>query len=370
MSRQKIHAQVIRIGNPPFCLKSYRQCRGCFGWRNMIRAARSKAAWQDRPIKCLLTGLTLKIGGIPEDTDLITGGNTDAIQLKSRGFHKPGTIEETIDLLVKYQRDACLIAGGTDILPRHQGDGNRLTAGHLIDISGLGLDYIQNTDAGIHIGAATRINDLISSPVFSSEPYGVLAEAARVHSTHTIRNRATIGGNLCNASPCADLALPLLALDAYLVILGPNGKHLIDLESFFQGPNCTILEPDQMMQEILIPFTNHLSLSGFLKLGRHQTKIDTAIVNVATRLSFKENDCIDARIVIGSAGPMVFRAKKAEALIKTGILDDDAINLAAGTAMQEASPLDDIRASAAYRKEMVAELVKESLKIIMKRSLS
>lgn len=370
MSKQKSHAQVIRNGNPPFCLKSYRQCRGCFGWRNMIRAARSKTAWQDRPIKCLLTGLTLKMGVFPEDTGLTAGGNTGTIQLKSGDFHRPETIEETIDLLVKHPGNACLIAGGTDILPRRQGRENRLTEGHLIDISGLGLDYIQNTDAGIHIGAATRINDLISSPVFSSGPYGVLAEAARAHSTHTIRNRATIGGNICNASPCADLALPLLALDAFLVIAGPNGRNIVDLESFFQGPNCSVLEPGQIVQEIFIPFTKHLSLSGFIKLGRHQTKIDTAIVNVATRLSFKENDCIDARIVIGSAGPMVFRAKKAEALIKIGILDDDAINLAAGTAMQESSPLDDIRASAAYRKEMVAELVKESLKISLKRSLS
>ncbi|MCP4672137.1 MAG: hypothetical protein GY857_12615, partial [Desulfobacula sp.] len=216
------------------------------------------------------------------------------LQYNLENYYKPEDIEQAIHLLSEFGNSAQVIAGGTDILPRRQNGAKFNTTNHLIDISGLGLNYIKKSKDKICIGAATDINCLATSSHFYSSPYNILAEAANTHSTYTIRNQATIGGNLCNASPCADLALPLLALSASVVVAGLKGKRTIQLDSFFKGPNCTALLPNEILQEIVIPVQQETSSACFLKLRHHQTDIDMAVVNVATQLSFKSNSCLRA----------------------------------------------------------------------------
>nr|NJM00922.1 hypothetical protein [Desulfobacula sp.] len=283
------------------------------------------------------------------------------------GFLRPGTLGEAVRLLSESL--AAPIAGGTDLLPRRQGGRTGAAGKTLVDITGLGLNNIRETQDEILLGAATEVNALVSCPVFSSSPYNIMAQAALAHSTLTLRNRATLGGNLCNASPHADLALPLLALDALAGIEGPRGPRTLDLAEFFLGPHCTALEPSELLVEIRIPRIGEDCGAHFTKLTRQHTAVDMAVVNVATRISIKDGICTSARIALGSVGPVPFRAKKAEALLETRALDREALTAAALMAAGEASPLDDIRATAAYRKKMIPVLVRDSLEKSLAKSL-
>ena len=282
-------------------------------------------------------------------------------------YHRPQDLAQSVDILSRFGNRARVIAGGTDILPRRPGVKKIDTINHLVDISNLGLEYIKKEGDHICIGATTTINTIGAAPLFLSGPYGALSDAASAHSTSTIRNRATVGGNLCNASPCADFALPLLVLDAILVAAGPEGKRHIPIESFFKGVNYTALNNEEVLVEIRIPLCSEKTGTSFLKLRRHQTAIDMAVVNVATSLTCKKNRCEAAGIALGSVAPISFRAKKAESVLAGAKLSKEIIEKAAATAAGEAKPIDDVRATSAYRKKMVAVLVRRSLENSMRR---
>ncbi len=282
-------------------------------------------------------------------------------------YHRPQDLAQAVDILSRFGNRARVIAGGTDILPRRPGVKKIDNINHLVDISKLGLNYLKKENDHIRIGAATDINTIGASPVILSGPYRALSEAATSHSTSTIRNRATVGGNLCNASPCADLALPLLVLDAILVAAGPKGKRHIPIESFFKGVNFSALNREEVLLEIRIPLCSEKAGTAFLKLRRHHTAIDMAVVNVATLLTCKKERCKAARIALGSVAPISFRAKKAESVLVGAELSEEIIQKAAALAAEEAKPIDDVRATATYRKKMVAVLVRRSLENSMRR---
>ena len=282
-------------------------------------------------------------------------------------YHRPQDLAEAVDLLSMFENTVRVIAGGTDVLPLRPGVKKIDSIHHLVDISKLGLDYLKKESDRIRIGAATTINTIGASPLILSGPYGALSDAAGAHSTTTIRNRATVGGNLCTASACGDLALPLLVLDAFLVAAGPDGKRHIPLESFFKGANYTALNNEEVLLEIRIPLFSEKTGTSFLKLRRHQTAIDMAVVNVATALTCKNNSCAAAAIALGSVAPIPFRAKKAESVLSGAKLCTEIIQKAAATAAEEAKPIDDVRATAAYRKKMVAILVRRSLEFSLQR---
>ena len=277
------------------------------------------------------------------------------------GYHRPRDLTQAIEILSKFGRQARVIAGGTDILPRRPGASKSLHSHHLVDIAGLALDYIKSDNNRIRIGAATTINTLSAFAEFSSRHYQALYEAAEAHSTPTIKNRATVGGSLCNASPCADLALPLLAMDATLLVAGPSGQREIPIADFFRGANYTELAVDEVLLEIRIPSQPKNAGSTFVKLRRQQTAIDMAIVNVATSLICNEGVCDTARIALGAVAPISFRAVKAESVLAGKKLDQNTILKAATVAVEEASPIGDIRATAAYRRKMVGVLVRRAL---------
>ncbi|MCP4629609.1 MAG: xanthine dehydrogenase family protein subunit M [bacterium] len=282
-------------------------------------------------------------------------------------YHRPQNISRAIDILSKFGNSARVIAGGTDILPRRAGVKKLDNFKHLVDISRLDLDYLKKDSGHISIGAATPINTIGLSALFSSGPCEALSEAASAHSTSTIRNRATVGGNLCNASACADFALPLLVLDAILVAAGPDGTRDIPIEKFFKGANYTALAADEILLEIRIPKFSQNTGAAFQKLRRQQTAIDTAIVNVATLVTCSRNSCESARIALGSVAPISFRAKKAESLLAGTEISDEIIKKASMVAAREARPIDDVRATAAYRKKMVAIFVRRSLENSIRR---
>jgi len=290
-----------------------------------------------------------------------------SVYLQVEEYHRPQDLAQAVDILSRFGNSARVVAGGTDVLPLRPGVKKIDAINHLVDISRLGLEYLKKESDRICIGTATPINTMGASPLFLSGPYEALSEAAGAHSTATIKNRATVGGNLCNASPCGDLALPLLVLDAILVATGPKGQRHIPIENFFKGANYSALNKEEVLIEIRIPLCSAKTGSSFFKLRRHQTAIDMAIVNVATLLTCKEERCEAARIALGSVAPISFRAKKAESVLAGARLSKEIIQKAAATAAGEARPIDDVRATSAYRKKMVAVLVRRSLENSMQR---
>ena len=290
-----------------------------------------------------------------------------SVYFRVEEYHRPQNVGQAVDILSRFGNSARVIAGGTDILPLRPGVKKIDTINHLVDISKLDLDYLKKENDHICIGATTSINTIGASPLFLSGPYGTLPDAADAHSTATIRNRATVGGNLCTASPCGDLALPLLVLDAILVATGPEGERHIPIESFFKGANFSALSKEEVLLEIRIPLCSEKPGTSFLKLRRHQTAIDMAVVNVATSLTCKKNRCEAAGIALGSVAPIPFRAKKAESVLAGAKPNKEIIQKAAATAAEEAKPIDDVRATSAYRKKMIAVLVRRSLENSMRR---
>jgi len=290
-----------------------------------------------------------------------------SVQFQIQEYHRPRISAQAVEILSKYGRQARVIAGGTDILPRRAGVKQIYNINHLVDISNLGLNYVENDDAHIRIGAATNINTIGAYPLFLSGPYRALSEAAQSHSTATIRNQATVGGNLCNASACADLALPLLVMDAVLVATGSNGQREIPIESFLKGANYTALNTDEILLEIRIPQCSQKAATAFFKLRRQQTAIDMAVVNVATFLLGNKDRCKVARIALGAVAPISLRAKKAESILRGAELNQQIIQKAAATAAETVRPISDVRATAAYRKKMVKVLVQRSLESSLRR---
>ena len=249
-----------------------------------------------------------------------------------------------------------MIAGGTELLVYKPVD-----IECLVDISKLGLSYIKEEEDGINIGAATTLDIIESSPVISSEPYRVISEAAGLLATPTIRNSATIGGNICAASPAGDLPPALMVLEAAVKIVGQKGSRILAIREFFKDVKETELGEGEMLTEIHIPLSSQNSGTGFQKLRHHQTSIDIAIVNVAARLTCSGDSCEDARIALGAVASTPIYAEKAEKLLIDKEIDKDLIQSAAETAAEESKPISDIRATALYRKRMVAVLVRRAL---------
>ena len=277
-------------------------------------------------------------------------------------YYRPRGIDEAIGLLSRFGDKARVIAGGTDVLVQKPHN-----VEYLVDISKLGLDYVREGERGIQIGATTTVNLVKDSALFSSGPYRVLSEAANSLGTPTIRNMATVGGNLCNASPAADFSLPLMVLDATLVAAGPKGQREIPIKDFFKDVNLTVLEREELLVEIHVPPWPEDAGGCFMKLRRHQTAIDIAVVNVATLLICENGLCKDAKIAMGSVAPTPIHAGKAEILLKGKEIDEQAVLKSAGAAAEESAPIDDQRASAVYRKRMVKVITRRALETSVRR---
>lgn len=277
-------------------------------------------------------------------------------RFRPREYYRPKDLRKATRLLSSFGRKARVIAGGTDLLVDKPSE-----VECLVDVSNLGLGYIRKAGDGINIGAAATLDLIQSSPILSTEPYRVVSEAAGMIATPTVRNMATIGGNICNASPAADLPLALMVLDSTVKIVGLSGSKTLSIGDFFKDVNQTILDDDELLAEVHIPLSSKNSGAAFLKLRHHQTSIDIAIVNVATKLTCSDNSCQDARIALGAVAKTPIYAKKAERLLVGKRIDVELIQRAAEAASEESEPIDDVRASAGYRKRMVEVLVKRAL---------
>jgi carbon-monoxide dehydrogenase medium subunit len=272
----------------------------------------------------------------------------------------PQTLDKALSLLSQYKTKASLIAGGTDLVPQLKG---RLvkTPQYIIDLKAIpGLDYIRYDKAkGLSIGALATIKAVIDSKVIRDK-FNVLAQAAESMASPQVRNRGTIAGNICNAVPSADSAPALLALEAKLKLLSPRGERIVNIEDFFTGPNQTVLAEDEVLLEIQVPTPPPNSKGIYLKLGPRKA-MDLAIVGVAVLVVANKEKCQDVRIALESVAPTPIRAKKAEAVLREQMFDEFLIEKASQAAAEEAKPIDDHRASAEYRREMVKVLTKRAI---------
>jgi CO/xanthine dehydrogenase FAD-binding subunit len=276
----------------------------------------------------------------------------------------PQTLAEAFETLEKRSQGVHIIAGGTDLVPRMRS--RVVEPALLVDLRLLALDGIEMNAEGIHIGARATHTDILESDLLA-EHCPAICEAAADIAGPPIRNRGTVGGNLVNASPAADLAPPLLVYDAVVILAKANAKREIPLVDFFTGPGQTVLTPDEILTEIRIPaFPPHTS-SKFIKLGKRKA-MAIAVVSVATRLTLdRAGNISQARIALGSVAPKPLRAFKAEAALE-GQSPNVALFAEGGqVASSESSPISDIRASEDYRKKMVAVLTRRALAAAWKR---
>jgi CO/xanthine dehydrogenase FAD-binding subunit len=213
----------------------------------------------------------------------------------------------------------------------------------------------------LKLGALARIRDIERSALVRND-YPAIWEAARVLRSPQVRSKATIAGNICRASPSADMVPPLIALAATVRITGPSAERSLPVEELFLGPARTVLAPDEIVLEVLVPPPAKHSACVYLKLSpRHS--MDLAIVGVAVMLardSARQN-CSVARIALGAVGPTPMRARKAEGTIVGGRLDEASMAEAARQASLECSPMSDVRASESYRRQMVEVMVRRAL---------
>ena len=254
---------------------------------------------------------------------------------------------------------ARILCGGTDLLVRMRS--GLETPQHLLDISDLEtLKGVRKSDGAILIGAATPETDLLSSPLIR-ERLPLLATALAVLGSLQIRNRGTLGGNIANASPAADSAIPLLAYDAKLLLVGSDGERTQALGDFFLGPGKTTLDHGEYIREIRVPLPDPEYRTFYHKIGKRRA-LTIAIASVGIVASIDNGRLSDIRIAAGSVAPTPLRLRSVEQALVERILNEKTIEEAGQLATSAVSPIDDIRATADYRRGAVGDLVMRGLR--------
>jgi carbon-monoxide dehydrogenase medium subunit len=274
----------------------------------------------------------------------------------------PETSAEACSLLGQYKGKTKILAGGTDLLPKMKQNFIE-SPQYLVDIKKIeGLNSIEYNDRdGLRLGALVTISDLVASSIISHR-FGILGEAARTMASRQIRNRATIGGNLCNASPAADTAPALISLGGQASIAGLNGERIVALEEFFSGPGRSVLQGDEILTGIRVPIPLPRTGGAYLKLSPREKDLATVAVAALITLDSAGTVCEDTRVVLGAVAPTVIRAVDAEKALRGKAITEDVIQESAQIASEESRPISDIRGSAEYRKEMVAVLARRAIK--------
>lgn len=279
-------------------------------------------------------------------------------------YHRPAKLEQALKLLSELKEGCKIIAGGTDLIPAAR-RGGMLSLGHIhhiIDISLIKeLNHITKDDDMIRIGATTVLWEIEMSPVVK-EYAPILADAASQIGSLQIRNRGTIGGNLCNASPAADTAPPLLVLDAKADVRSIDRQRLVPLSEFFIGPGTTMLAPDEILAEVQIPILKAAVGSCFIKLGRRNA-FTLSMISVATLVKVGNGIFDDVKIALGAVAATPIRASKAEERLIGGRVSKQVIDDGAKTVASEVKPISDVRASAEYRKDMSYILTKRAISL-------
>jgi len=274
-------------------------------------------------------------------------------------YLKASTIEEALELKEKYKEGGFFLAGGTDLMIKIRR--KSLKPKVLINIKNIkDLGRIEEFDEYLSLGPLVTLSEIAKNPLIR-ERFPVLSETALLMASPQVRNLGTVGGNLANAAPSADLAPPLIALDSEVLVVSKSGEEKIKLEDFFLGPGETILGDEKLMKSILIPKPKN----GFRIVYRRHTlreAMDIAIISAAVGLLFNGGRIDSSRIVIGAVAPVPLRVTSAEDILDGTDGNEDIIERAAEESSMKASPITDVRGTLEYRRAMIKVFIRRILK--------
>lgn len=284
---------------------------------------------------------------------------------RSFEYFSPRTLEEAIGLLHKLGPDAKLLSGGQSLIPMMKL--RIVSPQHIVDINRIpDLDYIHESDGHLRIGALAREHQLETSEVISKK-LPILADTAKFIADPLVRSQATVCGNLAHGDPANDHPATMLALGARVVATGPNGQREIEVKDFFPGLFTTALEPEEILTEIRIPMPPPNSGGAYLKLERKVG--DFATAGVAAQIALDDNgNCKQAGIGLTNVGMTPIKATKTETFLTGKTLDQATINEAAEIAASESQPMDDVRGSADYKRDLVRVLTARALTRALERA--
>ncbi len=279
-------------------------------------------------------------------------------------YVSPQTLQEACSLLVQYGDSAKVLAGGSDLLVKMK-DGLMKPA-YLVSLKNLdSLKAIRyEIGTGVIIGARATHNEVMNNSILQ-EKYRSVCEAAHSMAANQIRNIGTVGGNLVNAVPSADIPPILIALDAQVRIVGTGGERAVPLEDFFLGPGKTVLENGEILAEIIIP-DQPTTGSNYIKSALRRAGA-LAVAGVASCVSVSDGTFQDVRIVLGAVAPTPMRARQAENVLRGKKISQELIDEAGKVAGAESKPISDIRGSIEYRRNLVDVLTRRSLKAAIEK---
>ena len=274
-------------------------------------------------------------------------------------YHAPKTLSEACVLLDELGERAIVLGGGSDLL-------HKMKNGHLVPEHVVSLKHMKHLreitydkSRGVVIGSLITPNDIYTSRMLQ-EKYLSLPMTAHEMGNPQVRNRGTVGGNICNASPLADTPPLLIALNASVKIVEYAGERIVPLEEFICGPGKTLIRRDEILTEVIIP-DQPATGSTYAKFGLRKSGA-LAVVGVAVSVTVKDGVIMDSRIVMGAVAPVPLRARDAEDTLRGQTITDELLEKAAAVAAAESRPISDLRGSAEYRRELVRVLTKRSLR--------
>ncbi|MCL5961070.1 MAG: xanthine dehydrogenase family protein subunit M [Chloroflexi bacterium] len=274
-------------------------------------------------------------------------------------YRVPESLQEACSMLAEYGSRAKVLAGGSDLLVKMKN--GLMKPEFLVSLKNCdelkGIRY--EAGRGVVIGARSTHNEVMDSQVLQ-ERYLSVCEAAHSMAAYQVRNLGTIGGNLVNAVPSADMPPILVALDARVRIVGRGRERTIPLEDFFLGPGKVVLEGDEIVTEIIIP-DQPATGSNYIKFGLRKAGA-LAVAGVATSVAVGGDVMNDVRIVLGAVAPVPLRAREAESVLRGQKISQELIDQAGKVAAEESKPINDIRGSAEYRRNLVEVLTRRSLR--------
>ena len=286
-------------------------------------------------------------------------------------YHAPTSLNEAISLLQEHGEAARPLAGGTDLVVQMKENATKFAApAHIVSLLRVpelgGIEFSESE--GLRIGAGATMAQVADSPIIR-ERYRAIAEGAALVGSIQTMNMATVGGNLCNAAPSADIAPPLLAFEAEAVIVGPSGRRKLVLEEFFLGPGKTALAADELLAEVRVPLPPPGSGSAY---DRHtpRKQMDIAVVGVAAALTMAGERIERARVALGAVAPTPVRGPQAEVALESQAPSDELFARGAEVSAAECSPIADVRGSAEFRRHIVRVMTERMLREALDRARS
>lgn len=273
-------------------------------------------------------------------------------------FLSPESLNAALRAISTEGRNYKIIAGGTNLVPDMRSQST--SPGWVIDLTGIEtLRYLKEERGLIRIGALTTISDLIDSKLIKNRA-PLLWKAASHFAGPIVRNRATVGGNLVDASPAADSAVPLLALKAQVKLRSLKGQRTIPLDQFFADYRKTALRSGEILTEVAFPIPERTAKFAYHKMGRRNA-MAISVVSVGVLLKMKGETCSEAAIALGAVAPTPIRVLAVESLLQNNKVDLDLAKKCGELAAKSAHPIGDLRASADYRRQMCAVYVRKAI---------